>query len=261
MSAPSAPLLAHIAAYVDEPTTGVASLNAIILAMYGGKTSLSAVVATPTMAAFLTSVDEPPRRRATLLLAEVVNRVPALPLQPTDVSTLAAFFMGRLADAASVREALFGLVSLTKHHALPPPTTTSTGGDTAMTPSASGSLAVDIVSALFAAVVVQQHSQSVRKFAYELLWRCATDAAHGPAVNALGADFARGVVTAMDEERDPVRANTRSTHASKQTAFNSHNYPNTQSTQAASLVLFSAACKHGAKPILLNFAEPLSSCQ
>ncbi len=66
----------------------------------------------------LTNLDELVRARGTLLLAEVLTRLPAHPLDATAVHFLVGFFCDRMADYPCVAEVLKGLTAIVNNHAL-----------------------------------------------------------------------------------------------------------------------------------------------
>jgi DNA repair/transcription protein MET18/MMS19 len=66
----------------------------------------------------LTNVDELVRARGTLLLAEVLTRLPTFPLDATAVHFLVGFFCDRIQDYPCVGEVLKGLIAIARNHSL-----------------------------------------------------------------------------------------------------------------------------------------------
>jgi hypothetical protein len=66
----------------------------------------------------LTNLDELVRARGTLLLSEVLTRLPTYPLDATAVHFLIGFFCDRIQDYPCVGEVLKGLIAIVRNHPL-----------------------------------------------------------------------------------------------------------------------------------------------
>ena len=66
----------------------------------------------------LTNLDELVRARGTLLLSEVLTRLPTYPLDATATHFLVGFFCDRIQDYPCVAEVLKGLIALARNHVL-----------------------------------------------------------------------------------------------------------------------------------------------
>src|SRR5690348_12220055 len=66
----------------------------------------------------LSTLDNAKRARATLFLAELLTRLPELPLNRESVQFLLLFFCNRLQDYPCQSEVLRGLNALIRHHTL-----------------------------------------------------------------------------------------------------------------------------------------------
>jgi Dos2-interacting transcription regulator of RNA-Pol-II len=114
------PLIPSVDAFcnpeADEDAHRVA-LNGVVLSLHrsgaGGFQSLLGGHLGP----FLTNEDPKVRERGTLLCAEILARLPDLPLNSVAVTHFLAFFTARLADYPSVTPALAALRALVQHHA------------------------------------------------------------------------------------------------------------------------------------------------
>lgn len=66
----------------------------------------------------LTNLDELVRSRGTLLLSEVLTRLPTYPLDANAVHFLVGFFTDRIQDYPCVGEVLKGVLALVRNHVL-----------------------------------------------------------------------------------------------------------------------------------------------
>ncbi|KAF1774852.1 MMS19, C-terminal [Phytophthora cactorum] len=103
-----APLAPAIDAFVDPENDDAAQKT-------GLNTVMEALI--QALGAYLTNGDDKVRSRATLLLAEVLTRLPELQLTPSAVQLLMTFFADRLADFPSASACLRALLALETHHA------------------------------------------------------------------------------------------------------------------------------------------------
>ncbi|KAL6063452.1 MMS19 nucleotide excision repair protein [Balamuthia mandrillaris] len=112
-------MLPTVRAYVDPEKSEddhVEALNIILLAVHGGKLTLQQLI--EFLGEFLPSKDETLRGRATLLLSEVLTRLPELTLDSNAIHFLCLFYCDRLQDFATLAEVLKGLSALLKNHLL-----------------------------------------------------------------------------------------------------------------------------------------------
>ncbi|CEG42555.1 DNA repair/transcription protein Mms19 [Plasmopara halstedii] len=120
------PLAPAIDAFVNpenDDSSQKTGLNTVIMQVHRQVTIEALIQA---LGVHLTSGDDKVRSRATLLLAEVLTRLPELQLMPSAVQLLLNFFADRLADFPSASACLRGLLALETHHAaqIPSPRTT-----------------------------------------------------------------------------------------------------------------------------------------
>lgn len=126
------------------------------------------------------------RSRATLLLAELLTRLPKLKLTREAVMSLVQFCVARLQDANSLRGVLMALVALAKNHGAL---------------LVADELDVSIARAVFDELQVQGQPQIMRELAFRLM----SDLLELPEghCRAMGVDWVYNVVHAIDGERDP----------------------------------------------------------
>ncbi|KAI9921212.1 hypothetical protein PsorP6_002384 [Peronosclerospora sorghi] len=149
-----APLAPAIDAFVDpenDDATQKTGLNTVIMQVHRHVTIEMLIQALGT---YLTSADDKVRSRATLLLAEVLTRLPDLPLSPSAVELLLNFFTDRLADFPSVSACLRALVALETHHTaqISSPRTT-----------------VELIVKLGSTLHIPQLGQAMRKMFFDLI--------------------------------------------------------------------------------------------
>ena len=135
---------------VDEVAANSA-LTQLMLALHGKRATLKDIVVASGFA--LTSESSLQRRRGVLLLAELLTRLPTLPLDDQAVQTFVGFFTARLSDEKCWKETLLGLSALVQHRPLAAPQH------------------IQIFKSIFDHVAVQTMTQSGRKLALDLLLR------------------------------------------------------------------------------------------
>ncbi|CAI5714254.1 unnamed protein product [Hyaloperonospora brassicae] len=149
-----APLAPAIDAFVDpenDDATQKTGLNTVVMQVHRQVPIETLVQA---LGAYLTHDDDKKRFRATLLLAEVLTRLPELPLSPSAVELLVSFFSDRLADFSSAPACLRALVALETHH---------------RAQGSSPRTAVDLVLKLGSSLHIPQLGQAMRKLCFELM--------------------------------------------------------------------------------------------
>jgi len=204
-----APLAPAIDAFVDPENDDAAQktgLNTVVMQVHR-HVSMEALI--QALGAFLTSGDDKVRSRATLLLAEVLTRLPELQLAPSAVQLLMTFFADRLTDFPSASACLRALLALETHHAaqVSSPRTT-----------------VALVLKLGSSLHIPQLGQAMRKMCFDLMQlalaqstvvellldsvpanKDAQDASVDDAEQSedLGRQFAQTFLSAMEGEKDP----------------------------------------------------------
>uniref|UniRef100_H3GFF5 MMS19 nucleotide excision repair protein n=1 Tax=Phytophthora ramorum TaxID=164328 RepID=H3GFF5_PHYRM len=204
-----APLAPAIDAFVDPENDDDAQktgLNTVVMQVHR-HVSMEALI--QALGAFLTSGDDKVRSRATLLLAEVLTRLPELQLTPSAVQLLLTFFADRLADFPSASACLRALLALETHHAaqVSSPRTT-----------------VALILKLGSSLHIPQLGQAMRKMCFDLMQlalaqstvvellldsvpasKDAQDASVDDAEQSedLGQKFAQTFLGAMEGEKDP----------------------------------------------------------
>ncbi|GMF20003.1 unnamed protein product [Phytophthora lilii] len=204
-----APLAPAIDAFVDPENDDAAQktgLNTVVMQVHR-HVSMEALI--QALGAYLTSGDDKVRSRATLLLAEVLTRLPELQLTPSAVQLLMTFFADRLADFPSASACLRALLALETHHAaqVSSPRTT-----------------VALVLKLGSTLHIPQLGQAMRKMCFDLMQlalaqstvvellldsvpasKDAQDASVDDAEQSedLGRQFAQTFLSAMEGEKDP----------------------------------------------------------
>jgi len=138
----------------------------------------------------LSSEDDKTRRRATLLLAQIFDRRPDVPLKHAAVHLLVVFLCNRLKDDLSLEPALQALHALLTHH-----------GDK-MLPKYHDHM--DILHAIVTDVHIQGSAQSIRSRALTLM-ALALEAPHGDTLAGMqGVDeWLHALVKAGEGEKDP----------------------------------------------------------
>ncbi|KUF97101.1 hypothetical protein AM588_10008074 [Phytophthora nicotianae] len=204
-----APLAPAIDAFVDPENDDAAQktgLNTVVMQVHR-QVSMEALI--QALGAYLTSGDDKVRSRATLLLAEVLTRLPELQLTPSAVQLLMTFFADRLADFPSASACLRALLALETHHAaqVQSPRTT-----------------VALILKLGKTLHIPQLGQAMRKMCFDLMQlalmqptvvellldsvpasKDAQDASVDDAEQSedLGRQFAQTFLSAMEGEKDP----------------------------------------------------------
>lgn len=204
-----APLAPAIDAFVDPENDDAAQktgLNTVVMQVHR-HVSMEALI--QALGAYLTNGDDKVRSRATLLLAEVLTRLPELQLTPSAVQLLMTFFADRLADFPSASACLRALLALETHHAaqVQSPRTT-----------------VALILKLGKTLHIPQLGQAMRKMCFDLMQlalmqstvvellldsvpasKDAQDASVDDAEQSedLGRQFAQTFLNAMEGEKDP----------------------------------------------------------
>ncbi|KAE9000052.1 hypothetical protein PR003_g19639 [Phytophthora rubi] len=204
-----APLAPAIDAFVDPENDDAAQktgLNTVVMQVHR---SVSMETLIQALGAYLTNGDDKVRSRSTLLLAEVLTRLPELQLAPSAVQLLMTFFADRLADFPSASACLRALLALETHHAaqVSSPRTT-----------------VALVLKLGSTLHIPQLGQAMRKMCFDLMQlalaqssvvellldsvpasKDAQDASVDDAEQSedLGRQFAQTFLSAMEGEKDP----------------------------------------------------------
>ncbi|DBA01808.1 TPA: hypothetical protein N0F65_002924 [Lagenidium giganteum] len=219
-----APLAPAIAAFVNPENNDAVhktSLNTIVMQVHR---NVAIETLIQELGPSLTATDDKTRARATLLLAEVLTRLPELPLQTTALDLLVNFFSDRLADYPSVSACLQALTALETHHTRLAPKKKKVLATTAVIRA---DTTVALVLKMLQVLHVPQLSQALRKRCFELLQLaldqaevCAllvkpeavgdsaavgdnTASENGSTAVPTGLAFARGFLNAMEGEKDP----------------------------------------------------------
>lgn len=109
----------HVATYVRLDSTAgerKEALNFLVIGLHRQALTLRMVV--QMLGDSLTTFDDGKRARAVLFLAEVLTRLPQLPLNRESIQFLLLFFCNRLQDYPCQSEVLRGLHALIQHHTL-----------------------------------------------------------------------------------------------------------------------------------------------
>lgn len=152
-----APLSPAIAKYIDigasndDETSQKTSLNAVV--MHTHRTgSIETLI--QELELYLTDdSNDSARARATLLIAEVLTRLPDLPLTENRIKVLTNFFCERLDDTPSIPASFQALIALQKHH----------------NTKISDSESIDLIIQISDSLHVPQLNQSMRKRYFELV--------------------------------------------------------------------------------------------
>lgn len=192
-----APLAPAIDAFVNpenDDNVHKTSLNTVVMQVHR-KVSMEALI--QALGQHLTSTDDKVRARATQLLAEVLSRLPELPLTVNAVQLLMDFFADRLADYPSASACLQALLALESNHAKK---------------IASPAVTITLVQKMVKSLHVPQLSQAMRKKCFELM-QLALGQKHVvdvlvavPAASEeedQGRLFAQAFLNAMEGEKDP----------------------------------------------------------
>eukprot|EP00850_Spirogloea_muscicola_P018909 SM000178S03474 [mRNA] locus=s178:240009:249945:- [translate_table: standard] len=166
-------------------SSAAAALEALAAELRAGRLSIPQLVG--GLGDYLTTEDNAVRARGTLLLSELTRSLAGVPLAPSALHNLAAFFTARLSDWPALTGALTGALALLERQ---PP---------------ANALAVIDVSALaraaLAEVQVQVLAQPARMLALSLL-ELLLDR-YPAATVGLGTEVVEGVLSAVDGEKDP----------------------------------------------------------
>ncbi|TDH65382.1 hypothetical protein CCR75_002035 [Bremia lactucae] len=204
-----APLAPAIEAFVhpgNDDSVQKTGLNAVVMQIHRQVTIEALIEALGT---HLTSSDNKVRSRATLLLAEVLTRLPEMHLSLSSVELLLDFFADRLADFSSGSACLRALLALETHHAAQIQSPLKT---------------VVIILKIGSTLHIPQLGQAMRKMCFDLMHLAlgqppvidllldlapasqdvqdviVDDAEHS---TNLGHDFAHTFLSAMEGEKDP----------------------------------------------------------
>lgn len=198
-----APLEPAIDAFVDpenDENAHKTGLNTVVMQVHRRVTVEALIQA---LGAYLTSGDDKVRSRATLLLAEVLSRLPELRLAPAAVQLLLDFFGDRLADFPSAGACLQALLALETHHA-----------DKIASPLAT----LALVQKMSGALHIPQLGQAMRKRCFELLQlalaqprvvevlappETSDSSATDEPMEDHGLQFTTAFLNAMEGEKDP----------------------------------------------------------
>eukprot|EP00752_Nemacystus_decipiens_P008715 g7777.t1 len=234
------PLLPNVDRYIN-PTKDEdehrSALNAVVVNIHrAGAGAFEGLVAN-NLGEYLSNSDAKIRERATLLLAELLARLPKLPLTAASAARFAAFFSARLGDYPSVVPALKALSGLLKNHspallgadrAAPPPAASAVPAAAAVAAAAAAaaapgagaeggagaggrgapggdpSAAVVIARGVFDELHLPALSQSIRQAALSVLLALVTDPGLVEAVSSgMGKAFVTGLVGSLEGEKDP----------------------------------------------------------
>ncbi|CAH0485091.1 unnamed protein product [Peronospora farinosa] len=204
-----APLAPAIEAFVDpekDDATQKTGLNTVIMQVHR-HVSMEALI--QALGVHLTSNDDKVRSRATLLLSEVLTRLPELQLMSSAVQLLLTFFADRLADFPSASACLRALLALETHHAAQ---------------ISSPRVTVMLILNLGNTLHIPQLGQAMRKMCFDLMQLALAQStvvellldsvpANGDVQDAsvndteeskdLGREFAQTFLSAMEGEKDP----------------------------------------------------------
>lgn len=174
------PLADHITAYLANNAESSDALNSIILSVFSKSIDVQGLVA--QLGACLTSPQDETRARGTLLLSEVLTRLPGITLAPQAVNSLVTFFVQRLSDYVCIKEVILGLSALVQNHSSP-------------------NFVTPILNGIFKEVTVQTLPQSSRKKVFEMLSIFCQK--YPNEVISLKETFVAGFMQSMDGEKDP----------------------------------------------------------
>lgn len=199
LDAPLAPAIEAFVTPENDDGAHKTGLNTVVMQVHR-RVSVEALI--QALGPHLTSADDKRRARATQLLAEVLTRLPELPLTPNAVQLLLDFFADRLADFPSAAACLQALLALASNHAR-------------KLPSAAALLA--LVQRVVSTLHVPQLGQALRKRCFELMQLALAQpsvvaALVAPPAPAAAGDagegddgrrFAQAFLDAMEGEKDP----------------------------------------------------------
>uniref|UniRef100_K3WEQ0 MMS19 nucleotide excision repair protein n=1 Tax=Globisporangium ultimum (strain ATCC 200006 / CBS 805.95 / DAOM BR144) TaxID=431595 RepID=K3WEQ0_GLOUD len=191
-----APLAPAIDAFVNpenDDNVHKTSLNTVVMQVHR-KVSMEALI--QALGLHLTSTDDKVRARAMQLLAEVLSRLPELPLTPNAVQLLVDFFADRLADYPSASACLQALLALESNHAKK---------------IASPTVTIILIQKMVKVLHVPQLGQAMRKQCFELMQlalgqKVVVDVlVTAPESSSIdhGLLFAQAFLNAMEGEKDP----------------------------------------------------------
>ena len=176
------PLSQIIQVFIDpekDDSAHSTALNSVVIKV-ARKVTITEVV--EELGPFLTNVDAKVRTRATLLLAEVLTRLPDLKCPADATQSLLEFYVDRLEDYHSISPCCQALNALLKNHG---PFITSGHID-------------KLMEGIFTKVHVPSLSQALRMQCYQVLLtllNCRTDLE--------AAEFAKGFASCLEGEKDP----------------------------------------------------------
>ncbi|EFA86574.1 putative DNA repair and transcription protein [Heterostelium album PN500] len=175
---------ANIDSYINinnNDQTKQTSLNILLLEINANKLSIHQLV--EYLGDYLQNTDSILRARGTLLLSEVLCRLPDLKLNEAQVEFLAAFYHDRLQDYACASEVVKGVYGLCVNHKVPYPHNQK------------------MIRAIFQEVhpstLVQTHRKMVLQLIEHLLEHNLTE------IQELKGDFMAGFLQFIDGEKDP----------------------------------------------------------
>ncbi|KAL4426394.1 hypothetical protein ABPG77_004688 [Micractinium sp. CCAP 211/92] len=209
---------------VNEPASEQASqerMAAFVAALGGGGHHAGAPAAAvprvvrlvEALGPYLTSEDDAQRARATTLLAEVVEEVPACASSAGEVAHLAQFFTARLTDWPAVRGALSGCLTLVSRAPAPPAAPAAAdmpseqgqeqqgGPGQAGLPAPEEGDVAELMRVCVGHVFVRALAQPDRALALRLL--AAAVARYGHALLDANLDLLEYLISSVDGEKDP----------------------------------------------------------
>jgi DNA repair/transcription protein MET18/MMS19 len=166
----------------------VEAMNALVLKVHR-EVSFEELVG--QMGAHLTHKEEKQRERASLMLGELLTKLPDLKLVEPALSHFVLFFSERTGDFPSIEGCLKALKALVKHH-LP-----------SLTAAHASTMAQKLVMGQTDGLHVPGLSQSLRQHCFELLQQLLFTEPLAAGLRELGTGFINGYSEAMEEEKDP----------------------------------------------------------
>eukprot|EP00904_Undaria_pinnatifida_P006781 jgi/Undpi1/3232/HiC_scaffold_15.g06606.m1 len=233
------PLLPNVDTYINpakDEDVHRSALNAVVVNIHRAGPGAFENLVTEHMGEYLANPDAKVRERSTLLLAELLVRLPTLPLTGASASRFAAFFSSRLGDYPSVVPALKALSGLLKNHesalvdahAPAPAAAAVVDGGRGMDQSegggegqggdrrearegrkrerkgGGGGSAGVIARAVFEELHLPALAQSIRQAALTVLRALVTSKGFAEALSSgMGKAFISGLVQSLEGEKDP----------------------------------------------------------
>ncbi|KAF2072489.1 hypothetical protein CYY_006198 [Polysphondylium violaceum] len=165
----------------NEDSVRSGALNHILLSMSSKKIEIHSLVL--SLGDYLKSRDSILRARGTLLLSEVLCRLPDLPLNQDQLHFLSAFFSDRLQDYSCAAEVIKGLTGLLTNHTLEYPNNQK--------------ILRGIFTEVHPSTLPHSHRKMVLQIINIMFDKCL------PEIQELKSDFMAGYLQFIDGEKDP----------------------------------------------------------